>query len=41
MFELLSSVFDCSDIDECQVYDDLCEELKCFNTIGSYQCLCM
>ncbi|CAK8694486.1 unnamed protein product [Clavelina lepadiformis] len=28
-----------ADIDECQVYDDLCGELKCFNTIGSYQCL--
>ncbi|XP_076800776.1 uncharacterized protein LOC143445512 isoform X1 [Clavelina lepadiformis] len=28
-----------ADIDECQVYEDLCGELKCFNTIGSYQCL--
>ncbi|XP_076800777.1 uncharacterized protein LOC143445512 isoform X2 [Clavelina lepadiformis] len=28
-----------ADIDECQVYEDVCGELTCFDTIGSYQCL--
>ena len=44
-FEPVSSVFSCfdcscTDIDECRLYSDLCENGQCTNTVGSYRCVC-
>lgn len=29
-----------SDIDECRLHSNLCENGRCMNTMGSYRCVC-